>query len=167
SVSARLSGGVGGLLRKNAVTVIEGEAELTDEADVRVDEVVHRAGSVILATGSVPRPIPGASFSDRIVDTWGAWSLPERPDSLVIVGAGASGVELASAYARFGTKVTLIERLDQILPSEDADVARVVARTFKAQGIEVLTGVPVTQVEVGDEGVSLRAGDREVRADFM
>ena len=72
-----------------------------------------------------------------MIDTWGAWSLPAQPKPLAIVGAGASGSEIASAYARYGTEVTLIEMLDQILPLEDKDCARVVERTFKKQGITV------------------------------
>ncbi|MGK3947125.1 NAD-binding protein, partial [Streptomyces caeruleatus] len=75
-----------------------------------------------------------------VVDTWGAWSLPEQPKSIAVVGAGASGAEIASAYARYGTEVTLIEMLPQILPAEDKDIVRVVERAFKKQGIEISTG---------------------------
>ena len=88
-------------------------------------------------------PIPGVEFGDRIVDTWGAWSLPEQPKTLAVVGAGASGAEIASAYGRFGTEVILIEMLDQILPAEDKDMARVVERAFKKQNITISTGTPV------------------------
>ena len=93
---------------------------------------------MILATGSVALPIPGVEFGGRVVDTWGAWSLPEQPKSIAVVGAGASGAEIASAYGRFGTEVILIEMLDQILPAEDKDMARVVERAFKKQGITVV-----------------------------
>ncbi len=95
---------------------------------------------MILATGSVALPIPGVEFGGRVLDTWGAWSLPELPKSIAVVGAGASGSEVASAYIRFGTEVKLLEMLEQILPAEDKDVVRVVERTFKKQGIEVVTG---------------------------
>ena len=96
----------------------------------------------MLATGSVALPIPGVEFGDRVVDTWGAWSLPEQPKRIAVVGAGASGCEIASAYGRFGTEVLLIEMLDQILPAEDKDMARVVERAFKKQNITISTGTP-------------------------
>ena len=71
----------------------------------------------MLATGSVAMPIPGIDFSERVIDTWGAWSLEKMPKALVVAGAGASGAEIASAYARMGVEVTLVEMLDQILPA--------------------------------------------------
>ena len=108
-----------------------------------------------------------AEFSDRVVDTWGAWSLPEQPESIAVVGAGASGSEIASAYVRFGTDVKLIEMLDQILPAEDKDVARVVERTFKKQGIEVSTGTPVENVEAGSDSVKFTYGDNSAEVDYL
>ena len=90
-------------------------------------------------------------FGGRVVDTWGAWSLPEQPKRIAVVGAGASGAEIASAYGRFGTEVILIEMLDQILPAEDKDMARVVERTFKKQNITVSTGTKVESVDAGEE----------------
>src|SRR5439155_41055 len=83
------------------------------------------------------KTIPGVEFGERVVDTWGAWSLPEQPRTIAVVGAGASGAEIASAYGRFGTEVILIEMLDQILPAEDKDMARVVERAFKKQNITI------------------------------
>ena len=120
---------------------------------------------MVLATGSVALPIPGVEFGDRVLDTWGAWSLPEQPQKIAVVGAGASGCEIASAYGRFGTEVLLIEMLDQILPAEDKDMARVVERAFKKQNIAISTGAPVENVEAGDElgQVHLRRRDRRGR----
>src|SRR5436190_20692043 len=128
-VSETLAGGVKMLWDKNKVTMIEGEGSLTPEGNVQVGADTYEAGAVVLATGSVALPIPGVEFGERVVDTWGAWSLPEHPKSIAVVGAGASGAEIASAYGRFGTEVILIEMLDQILPAEDKDMARVVERT--------------------------------------
>ena len=150
AVSESLSGGVKMLWDKNKVTVIEGEGSLTAEGNVKVGEETYEAGAVILATGSVASPIPGVEFGERIVDTWGAWSLPEVPKKIAVVGAGASGCEIASAYGRFGTEVLLIEMLPQILPAEDKDVVRVVERAFKKQNITVATGNPVENVEAGE-----------------
>jgi dihydrolipoamide dehydrogenase len=166
-VSSTLSGGVEMLWKKNKVDKIEGEASLTAEGNVEVGDTTYEAGAVVLATGSVALAIPGVEFSDRVVDTWGAWSLPEQPKSIAVVGAGASGAEIASAYARFGTEVTLIEMLDQILPAEDKDMARVVERTFKKQGITVSTGTPVESVDAGKGSVKVKYGDGDIEVDYL
>src|SRR5436190_22380357 len=103
-VSETLAGGVKMLWDKNKVAMIEGEGSLTPEGNVQVGADTYDAGAVVLATGSVALPIPGVEFGERVVDTWGAWSLPEHPKSIAVVGAGASGAEIASAYGRFGTE---------------------------------------------------------------
>ncbi|HKG36881.1 MAG TPA: dihydrolipoyl dehydrogenase [Solirubrobacterales bacterium] len=166
-VSETLSSGVAGLWKKNKITFLEGEAGLTSDADVKVGEETYGAGAVILATGSVALPIPGADFGDRVLDTWGAWSLPEQPKSIAVVGAGASGAEIASAYIRYGTEVILVEMLDQILPAEDKDVVRVVERTFKKQGITISTGTPVENVEAGKTSVKFTYGDGKAEVDYL
>ncbi|HEU4598680.1 MAG TPA: FAD-dependent oxidoreductase, partial [Solirubrobacterales bacterium] len=146
-VSLQLSGGVEGLWKKNEVEFIKGDASLTSDGNVKVADDVYEAKAVTLATGSVALPIPGVQFGGRVLDTWGAWSLDELPEKIAVVGAGASGAEIASAYARFGTQVLLLEMLDQILPAEDKDIAKVVERVFKKQGIEISTGAAVENVE--------------------
>ncbi len=167
AVSESLSGGVKMLWDKNKVTVIDGEGSLTAEGNVKVGDEVYEAGSVILATGSVALPIPGVEFGGRVVDTWGAWSLPEVPKKIAVVGAGASGSEIASAYGRFGTEVLLIEMLPQILPAEDKDVVRVVERAFKKQNITVATGNPVENVEASEKSVKLTYGDTTTEVDYL
>jgi dihydrolipoamide dehydrogenase len=152
---------------KNKVTMIEGEGALTAEANVEVGGETHEAKAVVLATGSVAMPIPGADFGGRVVDTWGAWSLPELPERLAVVGAGASGTEIASAYGRFGTEVILVEMLDQILPAEDKDMARVVERAFRKQNITISTGTPVENVEVGEQSVKFSYGDGTAEVDYL
>lgn len=166
-VREQLTGGVAGLFKKNKVELIEGEGSLAGEGRVEVGGESYEAGSVLLATGSVAMPIPGVEFGGRVLDTWGAWSLPELPGSLAVVGAGASGSEIASAYGRFGTEVILIEMLDRILPAEDKDMSRVVERAFKKQGIEVSTGTPVEGVEAGSDSVRLSYGGRETEVDYL
>ena len=167
AVSESLSGGVKMLWEKNKVAVIEGEGSLDADGNVRVGDDLHEAGQVVLATGSVATPIPGVEFGKRVLDTWGAWSLPEQPQKIAVVGAGASGSEIASAYARFGTEVLLIEMLDQILPAEDRDMARVVERVFKKQGIEISTGAPVENVEEGKGSVKLTYGEKSAEVDYL
>ncbi len=167
AVSESLSSGVKMLWDKNKVTWIEGDGALTAEGGVAVGDDVYEAGTVVLATGSVALPIPGVEFGDRVLETWGAWSLPEQPQKIAVVGAGASGCEIASAYGRFGTEVLLIEMLDQILPAEDRDMARVVERAFKKQNITISTGAPVENVEAGGESVRFTYGDNSAEVDYL
>src|SRR6478609_7552943 len=167
AVSESLSSGVKMLWDKNKVTVIEGEGSLTPEGNVKVGEEVYEAGTVVLATGSAALPIPGVEFGGRVVDTWGAWSLPEVPKKIAVVGAGASGCEIASAYGRFGTEVLLIEMLPQIMPLEDKDVVRVVERAFKKQNITVATGNPVENVEAGKKSVKFTYGGESAEVDYL
>jgi dihydrolipoamide dehydrogenase len=167
AVSESLSGGVKMLWEKSKVTVIEGEGSLDADGNVKVGDDVHEAGQVVLATGSVALPIPGVEFGDRVLDTWGAYSLPEQPKKIAVVGAGASGSEIASAFVRFGTEVFLIEMLDQILPAEDKDMARVVERVFKKQGITISTGTPVENVEAGKSSVKFTYGEEKAEVDYL
>jgi len=167
AVSESLSSGVKMLWDKNKIALIEGEGSLTPEANVKVGGDVYEAGTVILATGSVALPIPGVELGGRVVDTWGAWSLPEQPRRIAVAGAGASGCEIASAYGRFGTEVVLIEMLDQILPAEDKDMARVVERAFKKQNVAISTGTPVRDVEAGEASVKLGYGEESAEVDYL
>jgi dihydrolipoamide dehydrogenase len=167
AVSETLSNGVKMLWDKNKVTVIDGDGSLTAEGNVKVGDDVHEAATVVLATGSVALPIPGVEFGDRILDTWGAWSLPEQPAKIAVVGAGASGSEIASAYGRLGTEVLLIEMLDQILPAEDKDMAKVVERVFKKEGIAISTGAPVENVEAGESSVKFSYGGEKAEVDYL
>ncbi|HEX5594068.1 MAG TPA: dihydrolipoyl dehydrogenase [Solirubrobacterales bacterium] len=166
-VSQTLSGGVEGLWKKNKIEFIHGDGSLTADGNVKVGEETYEAKAVTLATGSVALPIPGVEFGGRVLETWGAWSLNERPNRIAVVGAGASGAELASAYARFGTEVLLIEMLDQILPVEDKDMAKVVERVFKRDGIEISTGTPVENVEAGESSVKFSYGDNSAEVDYL
>jgi dihydrolipoamide dehydrogenase len=166
-VSKTLSGGVSNLFKKNEIEAIEGEGSLTADGNVKVGDKTYEAGAVVLATGSVAMPIPGVEFGGRVVDTWGAWSLPEVPARLAVVGAGASGAEIASAYGRFGTEVILVEMLDQVLPAEDKDCAKVVERAFKKQNIEVALKTKVESVDAGKSSVKFKYGDNEAEVDYL
>jgi dihydrolipoamide dehydrogenase len=166
-VSETLSGGVKMLWDKNKVTLIEGQGALDSNGNVVVGDQTYEASAVILATGSVALTIPGVEWGDRIVDTWGAWSLPSLPKSIAVVGAGASGAEIASGYVRYGTDVTLIEMLPQILPAEDKDVVRVVERVFKKQGMTMLTGTPISDVEPGAKSVKAKVGDESIEVEYL
>jgi dihydrolipoamide dehydrogenase len=168
SVIDTLTGGVGMLLKKNKVEVIEGFAALTADGHVQVGErTLEAAKGIIVATGSVKRPIPGTEFGGHVIGTEEAWALDALPAKLAVVGAGASGAEIASAYARFGTAVQLFEGLDRVLPTEDADVSKVAARGFKKQGIDVHTGTFVGDVQTTDAGVTFTYGDTQGDADWL
>jgi dihydrolipoamide dehydrogenase len=109
---------------------------------------------IVLAPGSVARALPGVSFGGRVIGTEEAWALRELPASLAVVGAGASGVEIASAYARLGTEVELFEALPRVVPTEDADISKLAERGLKRQGITVHTEAFIRDVESQDDRVS-------------
>ncbi|MCW3066503.1 MAG: dihydrolipoamide dehydrogenase [Solirubrobacterales bacterium] len=160
-----LTGGVSGLFKKNNIELIEGHGSVTDDGNVRVggqfDGTEIQAKTVIIATGSVPRPIPGTQFGGRVIGTEGAWALDELPKTLAVVGAGASGAEIASAYARLGSKVTMFEALDRVLPTEDADISKLAERGLKKQGMEIRTNTLVKDVVAGDGSVTCTFGDEQ------
>jgi dihydrolipoamide dehydrogenase len=162
-----LTGGVGGLMKKNNIDVIEGVGSLTADANVRVGETEYQAKTVVLATGSVPKPVPGTSFGGRVIATEEAWALEELPATMAIIGAGASGAEIASAYGRMGTKVLLFEALDRVLPTEDADISKAAGRALSKQNIEIHTGTLVQDVQPGDASVTFSYGDQRGEADWL
>jgi dihydrolipoamide dehydrogenase len=153
-----LTGGVAGLFKKNQIEVIEGEGSLAGAGVVKVGDQEIKAKTIVLATGSVKRPIPGAEFGGRVIGTEEAWALSELPGTLAVVGAGASGTEIASAYARLGSEVLLFEALDRVLPTEDADISKLAERGFKKQGIKVHTGTLVKNIESGESSVKFTYG---------
>jgi dihydrolipoamide dehydrogenase len=166
-VVSTLTGGVAGLFKKNGIDLIEGDAALTGEGDVRVGERTIAAETVILATGSVPRAIGGVEFGGRVIGTEQAWALAELPARLAVVGAGASGAEIASGYARLGSEVLLLEAVERLLPSEDADISRLVERGLKRQGISVHTGTPLADVKASESSVSFSYGSESAEVDYL
>jgi dihydrolipoamide dehydrogenase len=162
-----LTGGVSGLFKKNGVELIEGSGSLAGEGRVKVGSDTYGARFIVLATGSVPRAIPGTQFGGRVIGTEEAWALPELPGSLAVIGSGASGSEIASAYARLGVQVKLFEALDRVLPAEDADISKLAERGFKKQGIDVHTGTFVTDVVSGKDSVTFKYGDEAGEADYV
>lgn len=162
-----LTGGVAGLLKKHEVVQATGVAAFAPQTDPNVIEMVVtgdagsqqlRASHVIIATGSLPLPVAGLQFGGRIVDTAGAWLAAGLPGALAVIGAGASGVEVASAYGRLGTHVTLIEALPRILPAEEPAIADFVAKELSKQNVTVLTGAAIESVEQTDNAVAVTVG---------
>jgi dihydrolipoamide dehydrogenase len=163
-----LTGGVSTLFKKNGVEFVAAHGELLGGGRVRAGEQELTASKcIIIATGSVPRPIPGTQFGPRVIGTEEAWAFEALPERLAVVGAGASGTEIASAYARLGTEVHLFEGLDRVLPTEDPDISKLAERGFKKQGIKVHTSTLISDVSESDGSVSFTFGDETAEADFL
>ena len=167
SVAGTLNRGIGGLFKKNKVTSFQGHAKITAagppatiEIHDKPDHVARTlsATHVIVATGAAPRPLPFAPFDGRkIIASREAMSLPEQPKSLLVIGAGAIGLEFACFYNAFGTEVTVIEMFDRVLPNEDEDVSAAVAKAFQKQGIDCHVATKTLDVKLTDAGVEVVA----------
>ncbi|MGI8507594.1 MAG: dihydrolipoyl dehydrogenase [Solirubrobacteraceae bacterium] len=166
-VVTTLTGGVAGLLKKNRIDVIEGVASLAGGGRVQVGDQTIAAKTIVLATGSVKRPIPGAEFGGRVIGTEEAWALDELPATMAVVGAGASGAEIASAYARLGVEVMLFEALARVLPTEDADISKLAERGLGKQGMTIRTDTLVKDIESGERGVAFSFGAETGQADWL
>jgi dihydrolipoamide dehydrogenase len=167
-----LTGGVSGLFKKNEIELIEGHGTVTEDGNVRIGgnfdgTEIEATKCVVLATGSVPKPIPGTSFGGRVVGTEEAWAFAELPQRLAVVGAGASGAEIASAYGRMGTDVLLFEALDRVLPTEDTDISKAAARQLAKQNIAIHTGTLVENVDSGDSSVTFKHGENQEEVDWF
>jgi dihydrolipoamide dehydrogenase len=164
-------GGVGMLFDKNGIEVVRGQGSLTEDGNVKVggsfDGQEIEAGKVILATGSIAKPLLGLRFGGRVLDTAAMWLTSEQPKRLAVIGAGASGTEVASAFGRLGTEVTLIEALDQILPLEDKDAARACAREIAKQNVKIVTGANVESAEDTGDAVKMVIDGEEQEFDLL
>ncbi len=166
-----LTGGVGGLFKKNKIDVIEGLGAVNDDGNVLIggkfDGTEIEAKTVILAAGSVAKPVLGLSFGGRVLGTEATWGLNELPGSLAVIGAGASGTEVASAFGRLGTAVTMLEALPQILPIEDEEIAKACAKEIAKQNVQIVTEADVESAKADDDGVTLIWGGEEHRFDYL
>ena len=166
-VITTLTGGVAGLMKKNRIDVIEGTGALAGPGRVSVDGDSIDARTIVLATGSVKKPLPGTSFGGRVIGTEEAWALDELPASMAVVGAGASGAEIASAYARLGVEVLLFEALPRVLPTEDADISKLAERGLKKQGMTIHTDTLVQDIETTDDSVRFTFNGGEGEVDWL
>jgi dihydrolipoamide dehydrogenase len=162
-----LTGGVSGLFKKNNIELFQGEGRLAGNGNVAVGNQQLQAKTIVLATGSVKRPIPGAQFGGHVIGTEEAWALEELPKTMAVVGAGASGSEIASAYARLGVELMLFEALDRVLPTEDADISKLVERGLKRQGMQIFTGTLVENIKTSDTGVTFTYGEQSGEVDWL
>jgi dihydrolipoamide dehydrogenase len=166
-----LTSGVGMLFQKNKIDPIEGFGSVTDDGNVKIggqfDGTEIETDRVILATGSVSKPILDLQFGKRILDTAGMWLLNEQPSRLCVIGAGASGTEIASALGRLGTEVLLLEALPQILPLEDEEIAKAAAREIRKQNVRIETEAKVEGAETSDSGVRVTFNGETEEFDYL
>jgi dihydrolipoamide dehydrogenase len=172
-----LTKGVEFLFRKNKIDWIKGTARLAGHGAVEVTgeqaQTLHAAKEIVLATGSQPRSVPGVEIDrKRIITSDEAIALREVPKSIVVLGAGAVGVEFASIFRSFGSEVTIIELLPRLVPVEDEDVSAELQKAFRKRGITVHTGSKVTRAVADENGVdldqTLTDGKTEkIRADYL
>ena len=158
-VSARLSGGIGYLMNKNGITVVDGCARLAGKSRLSVatggKTVEYRANHIVLATGARPKPLPGIEPDGDRVWTYFEAMVPESlPESLLVIGSGAIGVEFSSLYNDLGVDVTLVEVLDQVMPVEDAEVSAFARQQFERRGVKVKTSTRVTAIEKHADSVT-------------
>ncbi|MCH7539040.1 MAG: dihydrolipoyl dehydrogenase [Proteobacteria bacterium] len=161
AVAARLSGGVGHLLKKNKVAVFDGHGRLDGKGKVRVEEdgkaVAELAGKhIILATGARARSLKGLEPDGKLVWTYMEAMVPEvMPRSLLVIGSGAIGIEFASFYRTLGAEVTVVEILPRILPVEDEEISAQARTAFEKQGMTIHTGTTVAGLKKGVKGVTV------------
>ncbi|MCA0900549.1 dihydrolipoyl dehydrogenase [Microbulbifer agarilyticus] len=154
STAGRLSRGIRYLMEKNDICVFEGFASLIDRNAVSISSngaviASITAPHILLATGARPRMIPGVEADGEVIWTAREAMTPKAvPESLLIIGAGAIGIEFASFYSTFGSEVTVIEMADRILPQEDEDISRLAMRSFKKRGVQFSLGSSVRSIDV-------------------
>jgi len=153
-VVKKMTGGVGMLFKGNKVTLLTGTAAFVDANTITVGEEKHSAKSFIVATGSSPIVIPGFELDgDRVVDSTGALTIGDSvPQRLLVIGAGAIGLEFADVYQSLGSSVTVVELLEQIAPSSDADAAKELRKALEKRGIVIKTGTKVESQKPGKKG---------------
>ncbi|WJR65695.1 dihydrolipoyl dehydrogenase [Neorhizobium sp. CSC1952] len=166
-ITGRLTMGVSGLLKKAGVKIVVGRATFRDGKTVAVEtetgEQVIRAENIVIATGSAPVELPALPFGGKVISSTGALSLTDVPQRLAVVGAGYIGLELGIAFAKLGSKVTIVEALDRILPLYDAQLTQPVAKRLSALGVEVLLGTRVEGLSATGEALLAETADGEER----
>ena len=167
AVSKQLTSGIAGLLKLNKVKKIDGEASFiapkklsVKKADGTAEEMT--ADAIIVATGSVNTqpPIPGLKENPNCIDSTGALSLEKLPKTMVVIGGGVIGLELACAYAAFGTKITVVEAMDHMLPMLDGDLTKIGVAHMKKMGMEFHLECPVQSVEPSPIGAKVVCRDK-------
>ncbi len=164
-VSEKGSAGLDYLFKKNKIDFLRGKASLEKAGQVKVTladgkEEIHSAPKILIATGCVSRPMPGLPFNGKtVIGSKEALQLPEQPKSVIVIGAGAIGIEFAYFWNAFGTKVTVVEMLPNILPVEDTEVSVALEKSLTKQGITILANHKTTKTEATEKGVKITVAD--------
>lgn len=176
-VADTMSKGVNFLLRKNKVDVIEGHGKLSPGKKVVVTDkdgktTSYDAKHIILATGARARSLPSMPIDgEKVIGYRKAMTMEKQPESMIIAGSGAIGMEFAYFYATMGTKVTVVEFLDRILPREDEEVSKQMTRIYKKKGVDIMTSTEVTAVDTSGKGVvatiKTKKGEEKLEADVL
>lgn len=175
-VVEKLTGGVQSLLKGNKVNVVQGEAYFSDKDTVRVSSENNSGQSykfknAIIATGSQPIELPNFKYSDRVIDSSGALALEDIPEKLVVIGGGYIGIELAGAYANFGSEVTVLEGEKRILGGFEKQMSQLVQRRLKNKGVTFYTQAMANGVEEKEDGVTVTADvkgeEQKIDADYV
>ena len=156
-VVKKMTGGVSQLFKGNKITLLEGEGRFTEANTVDVGGESHRAKSFIIATGSSPVSIPGFELDgQRIVDSTGALTIGDSvPGRFLVIGGGAIGLEFADVYQALGSEVTVVEMLDRIAPTADADASKELAKALEKRGMRILTSTKVVGQKAGKKGTEV------------
>ncbi|KAB8138608.1 dihydrolipoyl dehydrogenase [Gracilibacillus oryzae] len=175
SVVKKLTGGVEGLLKGNKVDIVSGEVYFVDKNTVKVmddkNSQTYTFKNCIIATGSSPIELPSFKYSKRVLDSTGALNLQEVPKKLVVIGGGYVGTELGTAYANFGTEVTILEGMKDILGGFEKQMSALVKKNLKKKGATIVTEAMAKGVEESEDGVKVtyEANGKEetVEADYV
>ncbi len=160
-VSDKLAGGIEFLFKKNKVDYVRGKGSLLGNGKVEVTDAngavsMLEGENILIATGCTSRPMPGLPFDGhRVISSKEAMVMPQQPKEIIIIGAGAIGVEFAYFFNAFGTKVTIVEMMPNLLPVEDEEISKTLEKSFAKQGIRVLTETKTVGSQVTDAGVEI------------
>ena len=162
-IVGRLNTGVAGLLKKAGVKSIQGWAKFRDgktvEVETEIGTQVIRADTIVIATGSVPVELPFLPFEGKVISSTGALALKKVPETLAVIGGGYIGLELGTAFAKMGAKVTIIEAQPRILPLYDADLTKPVSKRLEALGVTVLTGTKARGLSQAGDALLVETAD--------
>ncbi len=155
-VSGRMTKGIGFLMKKNKIDVIKGRGTLKSATEVEVNGEVHTAKNVVIATGARARSLPGVEINGKTLLTyWEALEITDAPKSMVVIGAGAIGMEFSYIFRSYGTEVTVVEYMPNVLPLEDIEVSKEMEKQFKKEGITIKTGTKVEKIDDHGDSVTV------------
>ncbi|MBB0991354.1 UNVERIFIED_ORG: dihydrolipoamide dehydrogenase [Dietzia maris] len=160
-VSDSIVKGVHFLMKKNKITEIDGFGKFTDAKTIEVDGTEYTFDNCIIATGSVVKTLPGIEFSENVVGYEEQILTRDLPDSIVVVGAGAIGMEFAYVMNAYGVDVTIVEFMDRLLPNEDEEVSKEIAKHYKKLGITLLTGHKTTSISDNGDSVEVEIESKD------